>query len=115
MDAGFIRQHLQAAGFAVDVSVGSPSDTQTWRFSPSSPELTAYLATLTLADWQRAHALRNLRQERNARLTASDWTQLEDVPPSSKAAWRAYRQALRDLPAATPDPANPVWPTPPSA
>ncbi|NBP87864.1 MAG: hypothetical protein EBU59_05025, partial [Planctomycetia bacterium] len=28
---------------------------------------------------------------------------------------RDYRQALRDLPANTVDPANPVWPTKPGA
>jgi len=56
--------------------------------------------------------LGNLRSERNAKLTASDWTQVEDAPVD-KAAWAAYRQALRDLPAKTPDPANPVWPQEP--
>ena len=35
---------------------------------------------------------------RNAKLAASDWTQLADVPVD-KAAWATYRQALRDLPA----------------
>jgi len=30
------------------------------------------------------------------------------------AAWAAYRQALRDLPANTADPRNPVWPIPPA-
>jgi hypothetical protein len=33
----------------------------------------------------------------------------EDVP----AAWVTYRTALRNLPAATSDPANPTWPTAP--
>ena len=28
-------------------------------------------------------------------------------------AWKTYRQALRDLPANTKDPANPTWPTKP--
>ena len=42
-----------------------------------------------------------MRRERNARLTASDWTQLADTPftPQRKASWAAYRQALRDHPA----------------
>lgn len=38
------------------------------------------------------------RSERNAKLAASDWTQLPDVTltEEQKAAWSAYRQALRD-------------------
>ena len=36
------------------------------------------------------------REYRNQLLTASDWTQLPDAPVD-KAAWAAYRQALRDL------------------
>ena len=30
-----------------------------------------------------------------------------------KTPWATYRQALRDLPANTSDPANPTWPTKP--
>ena len=56
--------------------------------------------------------LGNLRAERDAKLAASDWTQVADAPVD-KAAWAAYRQALRDLPANTADPANPVWPQEP--
>jgi len=57
-----------------------------------------------------------LRLERDARLTAADWTQMPDSPLSddAKAAWAAYRQALRDLPEVTSDPANPHWPVAPS-
>ena len=56
--------------------------------------------------------LGNLRAERDAKLAASDWTQLSDAPVD-KAAWAAYRQALRDLLANTANPANPVWPQEP--
>lgn len=55
----------------------------------------------------------SLRNERNRLLAACDWTVLADTPTST-AAWKAYRQALRDLPANTIDPTNPDWPTPPS-
>ena len=54
-----------------------------------------------------------LRQERNTKLHESDWTQMSDVPSEDKTAWATYRQSLRDLPANTPDPANPTWPTSP--
>ena len=58
-------------------------------------------------------AWRALRAERDRRLAESDWTVLGDSPTPT-AAWKAYRQALRDLPANTTDPFNVVWPTPPS-
>jgi hypothetical protein len=37
-----------------------------------------------------------VRTCRNALLTQSDWTQVEDAPVD-KAAWANYRQALRDI------------------
>jgi len=57
-----------------------------------------------------------LRAERNRRIAACDWTQLPDasLPETTRAAWAAHRQALRDLPKATKDPAAPVWPKPPA-
>jgi len=39
-----------------------------------------------------------LRVMRNAKLAATDWTQLDDVSPAIKDKWKEYRQALRDLP-----------------
>ena len=62
-----------------------------------------------------AQALFALRRERTERLATSDWTQLADAPLDAelRAAWAAYRQALRDLPANTSDPMNVLWPTPP--
>ena len=61
-------------------------------------------------------ALDVLRQERDSRLQACDWTELPDTPltTAKQQEWRTYRQALRDLPANTADPANPTWPTPPA-
>jgi len=58
-------------------------------------------------------AWRNLRIERNRLLVASDWTQVADASVDNLE-WAGYRQALRDLPANTTDPSNPVWPTPPA-
>tara|TARA_R110001606_G_C15383781_1_gene650734 strand:+ start:2137 stop:2562 length:426 start_codon:yes stop_codon:yes gene_type:complete len=53
-----------------------------------------------------------VRAKRNELLSASDWTQAADAPVDP-AAWAAYRQKLRDLPADTADLGNIVWPTPP--
>jgi|11BtaG_2_1085332.scaffolds.fasta_scaffold06875_2 uncharacterized protein (UPF0297 family) len=57
-----------------------------------------------------------IRRQRNKLLAASDWTQANDSPlsASKRTEWATYRQALRDLPANTTDPANPTWPTKPS-
>ncbi len=54
-----------------------------------------------------------VRETRNALLSASDWTQLPDVPLAMTQAWADYRQALRDI-TLQPDPFNIIWPTPPS-
>lgn len=69
----------------------------------------------TGSDWMPndAAAMSRLRAERDARLSACDWTQLADVPVATREAWQAYRQALRDLPE-TADPFAPIWPEPPS-
>ena len=58
-------------------------------------------------EWQLA-----LRCERNKRLAETDYLALADVTLTDE--MRAYRQALRDLPSNTTDPANPPWPTKPS-
>jgi hypothetical protein len=69
-----------------------------------------------IAEWQtlgQSEAWKALRTERDGLLAGSDWTVLSDTPAPT-AAWKTYRQALRDLPANTTDPHNVVWPTPPS-
>ena len=53
-----------------------------------------------------------VRRERNQLLAETDYLGLPDLGGFS-AEMTAYRQALRDLPANTADPANPVWPTKP--
>lgn len=52
-----------------------------------------------------------VRAERNAKLAASDWTQLPDTPVDA-AAWATYRQALRDI-TDQEDPFNILWPEQP--
>jgi hypothetical protein len=54
-----------------------------------------------------------VRAERARRLSESDWTQLPDAPPALRAAWAAYRQALRDVPQQPGFPVNVTWPSPP--
>ena len=53
----------------------------------------------------------NLRSTRNRLLAETDYLACADSTLTDE--MRAYRQALRDLPANTADPANPVWPVKP--
>lgn len=73
------------------------------------------IPTETLEAELNETALSMLRANRNELLASCDWTQANDSPLSSakRTEWATYRQALRDLPSNTIDPANPVWPTPP--
>ena len=70
-----------------------------------SDELARRAASLLAKNWTA------LRRERNQRLAETDYLALSDVTMSDQ--MQTYRQALRDLPANTSDPANPTWPTKP--
>ena len=54
-----------------------------------------------------------IRAERDALLTATDWTQLPDVPVATREAWAVYRQALRDVPQQAGFPDTVEWPVKP--
>jgi len=55
-----------------------------------------------------------IRSDRNALLSASDWTQLPDVPETIKNSYAIYRQELRDIPQQNGFPTNITWPTKPA-
>lgn len=70
---------------------------------PTHLEIEAEIQRITAEiPWQQ------LRAERNRRLAETDYLALSDQTLTAEMA--AYRQALRDLPSNTTDPANPVWP-----
>lgn len=52
------------------------------------------------------------RAQRNALLSACDWTQVPDAPVD-QAAWATYRQALRDVPQQEGFPLTISWPVQP--
>ena len=52
-----------------------------------------------------------MREKRDEMLSRTDWMALSDVTMSAE--WRAYRQALRDIPEQEGFPDNVVWPTKP--
>jgi len=58
----------------------------------------------------------SVRQQRDDKLTACDWTQAPDNPMASatKIAWATYRQALRDLTKETGFPWTMTWPIDPT-
>lgn len=59
-----------------------------------------------------AEQAKSVREERNRKLTETDWTQLADAPVNS-VAWSNYRQALRTLPEQAGFPFNVQWPEKP--
>jgi hypothetical protein len=61
------------------------------------------------------HRVRSvIRSRRDQLLAASDWTQLPDVPITTREAWAVYRQALRDLTKQPGFPNNIQWPDEPA-
>jgi len=77
----------------------------------------AYRARFAISDEELWH---NLRTRRDQLLAETDWVTLKAIDLSNDGlgiqlpqVWMDYRQALRDLPANTVDPANPVWPVKP--
>lgn len=67
---------------------------------------------LEQAEQAKLQRAQEIRQQRNALLAECDWTQLADAPVD-KAAWAAYRQALRDIPAQQGFPLEVQWPVQP--
>lgn len=67
-------------------------------------------------DLELAERWRRVRADRNARLAASDAAMLAQIElgGAKAAAWKAYRQALRDVPQIHPDPKVIVWPVQPA-
>ena len=62
----------------------------------------------------RQFNLIQLRIKRDVLLQQCDWVvSISDYPKEDLEEWKVYRQALRDIPTATEDPSNPVWPVPP--
>lgn len=91
--------------------VAPPNDFAHWNFESET------------WDWNSGKFLEYIREDRNYRLTSTDWTQVADAPLTAEqlAEVASYRQALRDI--TTPIIANPEqypteesipWPTPPT-
>ena len=67
------------------------------------------------AEWASgadARTATDVRNQRNLKLAATDWRAGSDLTMSDE--WKAYRQALRDIPAQAGFPNSITWPTEPS-
>jgi len=113
-------RHLAPAGFVS--TAGLPGDLPAFlcHTCASGPHREALAieaeAARAAATAAGEHDWSDVRGERAVRLAMCDWTQAADSPLSeeAKAAWAAYRQALRDITATAPDPESVVWPPAPS-
>lgn len=90
-------------------------ETLKWYEENTLPKPTLEELTEKWNEYVAAQPMKNLRKERNRRLAEVDWIFSGDYQLSEEewGAWTTYRQALRDLPSTTEDPANPVWPEKP--
>lgn len=80
---------------------------QLWQIVPMTE------AERAVADAQQAETARHAR---DLKLRKTDFSQLADAPAwVDRAAWAAYRQALRDLPQQTGFPWQITWPEPPES
>ena len=81
-------------------------------YEHNDPQPTADELQTEIDRLEAAQPMVELREERNRRLAETDYLALSDATLSEE--MRTYRQALRDLPDNTSDPANPTWPVKPS-
>ena len=81
-------------------------------FSEDIPKPTILEVEAKIVELKAAEPMRLLRVERDRLIAETDWWVLPDRTPTDEQL--AYRRALRDLPANTTDPTNPVWPTKPA-
>lgn len=115
--AGF-EAALAEMGYAVVQATPEPVITYTQNLAEGAPKKSksGYSQTWVISDasaeeiTERTDAeAASVRQDRNQRLAACDWTQLPDAPVDA-AAWATYRQALRDVTSQPGFPWNVTWP-----
>jgi hypothetical protein len=114
---GYVQYHVVS-------SIDQPGMTQfddwiTYLATQPSPYHKFQYSTLTWVDDGSNNSVKavDVRAQRDALLTASDWTQVTDSPLTTdvKAAWATYRAALRNLPQQSGFPLTITWPTAPGA
>jgi len=106
----FLGEHGKEWRNQGDVRIGDEAD-NTWGYNWEKVDITSEVSADRLAEL-RASALANMKVMRKELLRRTDWWELPTHAPMS-AERTAYRQALRDLPANTPDVFNITWPEAP--
>lgn len=100
-----------------DYATGQPDGMQDevlrWDAAKLGAQPTAEQLDAALAVYETRQVASAVRAERDAKLAASDWTQVADAPVD-KAAWATYRQALRDLTVQAGFPSSITWPSEPA-
>jgi hypothetical protein len=89
---------------------GEHEERFTWEDNPEDAVTHAQLVARR-AELAPIIEMNRLRYVRDEKLAETDWWAVGDRTITDEE--RAYRQALRDLPANTTDPKNPIWPTKP--
>jgi len=111
-----LRPELTSLDFVTAIKIedhGSGPYIREWNHPTIAQPTQAELDSVDEAAYLNGKALEALRSKRNQLLTETDYLALADSTLTDE--MRSYRQALRDLPANTVDPANPVWPVKPGA
>ena len=114
-DIGFvIATYYSGQGYYID---NNDYEALKWYEENTLPKPTLEELTEKWNEHLAAQPLKELRTERNKRLTECDWvaTRAFTTNTSVPDEWKTYMQALRDLPTTTKDPVNPVWPSIPTA
>tara|TARA_Y100000816_G_scaffold281642_1_gene256385 strand:- start:6 stop:353 length:348 start_codon:yes stop_codon:yes gene_type:complete len=110
---------IEAINFFTPNAVVSLSETKIVEWHDSRPQPTEEEIQNKIAELKAAEPMRLLREERNRLLSETDWWAVADRTMTSEQI--AYRTALRDLPASSPNAAldeqgnliNVTWPTKP--
>lgn len=113
VDIGFvIATYYSGQGFYID---NNDYETLRWYEENTLPKPTLEELTKKWNEYLTARPWEEFRQKRNKRLVECDWVAIRAFTTGTPVPeeWKTYMQALRDLPANTEDPENPVWPVPP--
>ena len=126
MNAFYLGQALNALRPNSAFGCGETYDSIEWYSTNSETKPTEDEVNAKITELKNAEPMRLLREERNRRIATSDWriVKAKETSTNIPAAWKTYRQALRDLPSTqTPvlDSNNPIgissvtWPSEPSS
>ena len=109
-DKGWVVEYANSEGEFGNGDSATGEERFTWEDNPEDAVTHAQLAARR-AELAPIIEMNRLRYVRDEKLAETDWMAVGDRTITDEE--RAYRQALRDLPANTTDPKNPIWPTKP--